>query len=227
MQMLITNLDRLALVLSFLFPKKLMTPDTELRDRQCQDGRTALLSASLQGHLEALPFLWTFRQQVVIPCYSPCKQNDPLCGQLKYGIRSTTYCFRSQTVMAHDIMQVGLHGSRSPNCFALQDCTTLAPRTSAHRKKVYITSIGTYHVPKSWHIDITLTVHTHPIIQCTILIDFQGIMELFVFSPSLKSDLMSMIGAAVDPEGDGASPMRPGESLRYQILGVPLLGIPQ
>lgn len=57
MQMLITNLDRLALVLSFLFPKKLMTPDTELRDRQCQDGRTALLSASLQGHLEALPFL--------------------------------------------------------------------------------------------------------------------------------------------------------------------------
>ena len=48
-----------------------------------------------------------------------------------------------------------------------------------------------------------------------------------LFSPSLKSDLMSMIGAAVDPEGDGASPMRPGESLRYQILGVPLLGIPQ
>lgn len=62
--------------------------------------------------------------------------------------------------------------------------TSLAPRTSAHRKKVYISSIGTYHVPKSWHIDITLTVHTHPIIQCTILIDFQGVMELFFFHPA-------------------------------------------
>jgi hypothetical protein len=182
MQMLITNLDRLALVLCFLFPKKLTTPDTELRDRQCQDGRTALLSASLQGHLEALPFLWTFRQQVVI---------RHVILHASKMIRfvdnwSTVYVPRptASVLKLQWHMQVGLNGSRSPNCFALQDCTSLAPRTSAHRKKVYISSIGTYHVPKSWHIDITLTVHTHPIIQCTILIDFQGVMELFFFHPA-------------------------------------------